>query len=68
MHIENMEATDVFEHLAENCDRNMLLAFCEEHIDQTEYDDELADFITYILKHREDVKLLVSKALGGGKI
>jgi len=67
MHIEEMEFADVFEHLAENCDREWLLSVCEEHIDETEGDDELAEFIAYALKHREGVRSLVLKQLGGDK-
>ncbi len=65
MHIEEMEFAGVFEHLAENCDREWLLSVCEEHIDENEGDDELAEFITHALKHREGVRSLVLKQLGG---
>lgn len=58
---------DVFEQLVKKCDREWLLSVCEEHIDETESDDELAEFITYVLRRREHVRFLVCKELGGGK-
>ena len=67
MHIEEMEFADVFGHLAENCDREWLLSVCEEHIEETECDEELAEFITHVLKRREHVRFLVCKELGRGK-
>lgn len=67
MDIEDMDFVDVFEHLVENCDRERLLGVCEEHIDETEGDDELAEFIAYVLKHREGARSLVLKQLGGDK-
>jgi hypothetical protein len=58
---------DVFEQLIKQCDREWLLSVCEEHIEETECDEELAEFITYVLKRREHVRFLVYKELGGDK-
>ena len=63
-----IEFADVFEQLVKQCDREWLLSVCEEHIDETECDEELAEFITYLLKHREHVRFLVCKELGGDKV
>lgn len=62
-----IEFADVFEQLVKKCDREWLLSVCEEHIDETENDEELAEFITYVLRRREHVKFLVCKELRGGR-
>lgn len=62
-----IEFADVFEQLVKQCDREWLLSVCEEHIDETECDEELAEFITHVLKRREHVRSLVCKELGGDK-
>ena len=67
MHIEEMEFADVFEQLVKQCDREWLLSVCEEHIEETECDEEVAEFITCVLKRREHARFLVCKELGGGK-
>ena len=64
MDIENMETPDIFAYPAESARREMLLSLCEDHIDETECDEEMAAFITHVLKHREPVRLLVCEALG----
>ena len=58
---------DVFEQLVKRCDREWLLSVCEEHINETECDEELAEFIANVLKRREHVRFLVFKELEGGK-
>jgi len=67
MCVEEIGFADVFEQLVKKCDREWLLSVCEEHIDETECDEELAEFITHVLKRREHVRFLVCKELGGDK-
>lgn len=67
MHIEEMEFEDVFEQLVKKCGREWLFSVCEEHVDETECDEELAEFIANVLKGGDHVRFLVCKELGGDK-